>query len=121
MVTLDDCPFVEAEKISWGMEMITRYYSKKITDEEKRRFLTLFEKLECMRRGILMKIAEGNDNQHICKVCGEQFESGRKLGGHMSRRHPGNSFEYFIKKQMQSTRTTERDRRKYFKDQRKGS
>lgn len=46
-----------------------------------------------------------------------QFASGRMLGGHMSRKHPGNSFEYQIKKQVHITKECERNRRIYFKKQ----
>jgi hypothetical protein len=41
--------------------------------------------------------------------------SGRQLGGHMSRKHPGNSVEYNKKRQLHSTKAVERERRKYFK------
>lgn len=31
------------------------------------------------------------DHLHVCKFCGEAYDSGRELGGHMSRKHPGQS------------------------------
>lgn len=57
-------------------------------------------------------------SNHKCILCGAQFNNGRQLGGHMSRRHPGNSVEYVIKKQVQSTKKLERRRRNYFKSKR---
>jgi hypothetical protein len=35
----------------------------------------------------------------------------------MSRRHPGYSFEYYVKKEVHKTKSFERSRRKYFKAQ----
>ena len=31
------------------------------------------------------------DRFHVCKFCGNAYDSGRELGGHMSRKHPGQS------------------------------
>jgi hypothetical protein len=34
----------------------------------------------------------------MCEICGKKFISGRKLGGHKSRKHPKNASEYELKK-----------------------
>ena len=88
----------DSDNLPWVIELVAHLHQKGIAPEEKKRFLTIFEKLESMRRGIMMKMAEMNKNEHQCKVCGDKFDTGRKLGGHMSRRHPGYSFEYFVKR-----------------------
>jgi len=53
------------------MDLISSIREKGITDEQKRSFLILFDKLECMRRGIVKLMAESNKNQHKCKICQE--------------------------------------------------
>ena len=58
----------------------------------------------------------GEKKEHICKLCGEEFESGRQLGGHMSRKHPGKAIEYGFKKELHKVKEIERNRRKYFKE-----
>jgi len=54
-----------------------------------------------------------------CKHCDRTFNRSQALGGHMSRKHPGKSTEYKIKKNKRKTREVERLRlhiakRKYF-------
>lgn len=39
-----------------------------------------------------MREAEENNRRlYVCKVCGKEFNEGRKLGGHVSRAHKGSS------------------------------
>ena len=40
------------DEYPWVIDLITSIQEKGITDEQKRNFLTLFQKLECMRKGI---------------------------------------------------------------------
>lgn len=51
----------------------------------------------------------------MCEICGKKFISGRKLGGHKSRKHPKNASEYELKKQIQKTKLCQKNRRDYFK------
>jgi hypothetical protein len=55
---------------------------------------------------------QGDD--YLCVVCGTKFDNGKQLGGHMSRKHPGNSMDYNKKKKVQSSKAVEKERRKYF-------
>ena len=43
-----------------------------------------------------------------CKICGLEFSNYRKLGGHFSNRHPGESKEFNKKKEIRFKRTLER-------------
>lgn len=99
LITISDAEL--SPIISETIELTLNCQSTPLTPEEKRRFLSIFDHLECMRRGLVMKMTELNDNDHRCKFCGLQFQSGRKLGGHVSRKHPGNSYEYHLKKEVQ--------------------
>ena len=101
--------------LSWVVGLTLGAKKFGISKREKAKFLQLFSKLELMRKNIQLKMTELNQNQHKCKVCGCEFETGRKLGGHMSRKHPGYSFEYLVKKEVHKTKIFERNRRKYFK------
>lgn len=86
-----------------------------VNDEEKRMYLVLRHKIEELRRVISECLTTKQGMEHVCMLCGDGFNSGRQLGGHMSRRHPGNSTDYSKKRRLHSTKTVERDRRKYFK------
>lgn len=44
----------------------------------------------------------------ICKECGDSFEHGQALGGHMSRKHPGQSQAFNKKIQRRKEREFER-------------
>lgn len=49
-------------------------------------------------------------SEFICKYCGEEFNSGQALGGHMSRKHAGRSERYNHKKKVRKQRELERAR-----------
>lgn len=61
-----------------------------MTLEEKRLFLAFKKELKEIKDIIDFKSRknQGDKREHICKVCGKEFESGRQLGGHMSKKHP---------------------------------
>lgn len=86
-----------------------------VTQEEKEIFIMLRKEAEKLNKIILEQIRFKEGNEHLCKICGTFFENGRQLGGHMSRRHPGKSMEYGVKRQAQRTKLVERKRRNYFK------
>lgn len=86
-----------------------------MSDEEKRTYLVLRQKIEELRRVIGECLTAKQGMEHVCMLCGDGFSSGRQLGGHMSRRHPGNSTDYSKKRRLHNTKTVERDRRRYFK------
>jgi hypothetical protein len=117
LITISKPGFEGLGEYSWVIDLIASIREKGITDEQKRTFLGLFEKLECMRRGIAKLMAESNNNEHKCSICQEAFENGRMLGGHVSRKHPGISYEYYVKKEVHKTKEFERSRRRYFKNQ----
>lgn len=75
---------------------------KKMTIEEKKLFLAFKKELKEIKDIIdyFEKKNHGDKKEHICKICGEEFESGRQLGGHMSRKHPGKAIEYGFKKEL---------------------
>ena len=50
-------------------------------------------------------------------MCDKGFGTGRLLGGHMSRKHPGDSEAYNTKKIIYKFNKIERDRRRYFRNQ----
>jgi hypothetical protein len=78
-------------------------------------YLSLRKRIEELKKVISESLTHKNSKGHICLLCGFSFENGRQLGGHMSRRHPGNSTDYNKKKQVHFTKTVERERRRYFK------
>jgi hypothetical protein len=90
-----------------------------VSEEEKRVYLALRRKIEELRRVIAECLTAKHGLEHVCMLCGDGFSNGRQLGGHMSRRHPGNSTDYSKKRRLHNTKTVERDRRKYFKGMRK--
>jgi hypothetical protein len=45
---------------------------------------------------------------YTCKLCNELFNTGQALGGHMSRKHPGQSTDYMHKKEIRDKRDVER-------------
>lgn len=65
-----------------------------MTLEEKRLFLAFKKELKEIKVIIdfYSRKNQGDKREHICKVCGEEFESGRQLGGHMSKKHPRKPF-----------------------------
>ena len=83
--------------------------------------MDLFKKLEDLKRGIHLHKAMTKNDGHVCRFCGKDFETGRKLGGHISRKHAGNSYEHKIKQEIHKSKSFERRRRKYLKKQKKGS
>jgi hypothetical protein len=89
-----------------------------MTQEEKRLFLAFKKELKEIKdiTDYFSRKNQGDKKEHICKLCGEEFESGRQLGGHMSRKHPGKAIEYGFKKELHKVKEIERNRRKYFKE-----
>lgn len=63
----------------------------------------------------LKKLAPSSIELHACRHCGEAFKTGRQLGGHMSRKHPGSSEAYNCKKLVHKFMKGERSRRDYFR------
>ena len=51
----------------------------------------------------------GEGGNFVCKECGDQFEHGQALGGHMSRKHPGQSLAFNKKVQRRKEREFERE------------
>ena len=51
---------------------------------------------------------QANQETYSCKLCQELFETGQALGGHMSRKHPGQSEDYMNKKAIRDRRDSER-------------
>lgn len=47
--------------------------------------------------------------QYVCRECGDVFEHGQALGGHMSRKHPGQSLAFNKKVQRRKEREFERE------------
>lgn len=52
---------------------------------------------------------------YTCKECGDVFEHGQALGGHMSRKHPGQSLAFSRKVQRRKEREFERELLHYAK------
>jgi hypothetical protein len=52
-----------------------------------------------------------NIEDHRCKICEQVFGTGRQLGGHMSRKHPGMSDTYNSKRFIHNFMRGERARR----------
>ncbi len=73
---------------------------------EKRLFIAFKKELKQIKDiiGYFQKRKNGDKREHICKICGEEFDSGRQLGGHMSRKHPGKAFDYIFKKELQKVK-----------------
>jgi hypothetical protein len=59
-------------------------------------------------------INNNNNNNNIdsftCEVCGEEFDTGQGLGGHMSRKHPNSSLKFKKKKETRDKRKEQRDK-----------
>ena len=57
--------------------------------------------------------------EYFCKICSKMFTCRQSLGGHMSRRHPGESIDYQTKLKLRNLRKNEREllyltKRKYY-------
>lgn len=102
--------------LEWETELLMRQEWEKISEREKMEYLCLRKEVDRLKKVITETLSCRVGKEHICLLCGAEFESGRQLGGHMSRRHPGNSLDYSKRKQLHITKTVERERRKYFKD-----
>lgn len=89
---------------------------EKVSERDKMEYLYLRREVDRLKKVITETLSCRAGKEHICLLCGAEFLSGRQLGGHMSRRHPGNSLDYSKKRQLHFTKTVERERRKYFKD-----
>lgn len=97
-------------------EFLMRQEWEKVSEEDKLVYLYLRREVDQLKKVISETLSCRAGKEHICLLCGAEFLSGRQLGGHMSRRHPGNSLDYSKRKQLHFTKTVERERRKYFKD-----
>jgi hypothetical protein len=68
---------------------------------------------------IVRNVAEINglmsQGGYDCRICGKGFATGRQLGGHVSRKHPGSSDSFNRKKKIQKIKTGEKKRREYFR------
>lgn len=72
--------------------------------------------IQDIKSHLVVEEEENKDKtQHQCKICKAKFKNGRQLGGHMSRKHPGSSFDYATKRQVQFIKRLEKERRDYFK------
>lgn len=58
---------------------------------------------------------EPENQSYVCKECGDHFEHGQALGGHMSRKHPGQSTAFNRKIQRRKEREFERELLHYAK------
>ena len=56
-----------------------------------------------------------NTKKYVCKYCGETYEAGCALGGHISKVHRNVGNEYAKKQNARNEKVVERDRLKYFK------
>lgn len=59
--------------------------------------------------------SQPSEQIHRCKLCSDTFTTGRQLGGHMSRKHPGRSDTYNSKRFVHKFMKCERARREYFR------
>ena len=76
--------------------------------------MSLRKKVDELKSMIAKSLITQQGDDYSCVVCGTKFDNGRQLGGHMSRKHPGNSIDYSKKKKVQSSRAVEKERRDYF-------
>jgi len=53
-------------------------------------------------------VSKGGENDVICPECGKGFATGQALGGHMSKKHPGQSEAFTIKQKVRNDRILER-------------
>ena len=84
--------------LPWIFEMAIGLQENEISDEMKNNFMDFFEKVENLKNLLLEKKAEKSKGVHVCNYCGEEYITGRQLGGHISRKHQHNTFEYQVKK-----------------------
>lgn len=58
--------------------------------------------------------AENGKSEFGCGYCEKVYQTGRQLGGHVSRKHEGRSDAFNRKKKIHKAKTMERARRNYF-------
>lgn len=88
----------DEQELSWIVSLTSSIYQNDLTFDEKKKFIAFLSKLESMKKLLIAKASSICRNDHSCKFCGEKYKSGRQLGGHISRKHPGFSFDYHVKK-----------------------
>lgn len=87
-----------------------------LSTTEKKEIIEVLDSLKEMEKLINKYLrrkdhVELKDEDFTCKVCGKTYSTGRQLGGHVSRKHPGCSQTYNRKKNIQKAKTGERARR----------
>lgn len=86
-----------------------------MSEEDKKLFIQLRTEVEKLFKYITEQAKKNAGSDHFCKMCGIEFKSGRQLGGHMSRKHPGKSTDYKQRKEIRKNKFVEKSRRYYFK------
>ena len=106
----------KSEMISKNDIKYMRTLIPKEEDKSGRLIVKLKEEPKKQRKAVIKK----EDKVFPCRHCTMSFRRSQALGGHMSRAHPGKSFEYKKKKTKRKSREIERlklliAKRKYFK------
>jgi hypothetical protein len=81
--------FAKTDALSGMLTLLKGVIATSITKKQDRRGYPKAFIRECLD---VMENMEAKGKLYVCKVCGKEFNEGRKLGGHVSRAHKGSQY-----------------------------